>query len=194
MATPHPTTLHRSTPITQDLASKFLSTYLTTATTTPAYQPNAILTESGPISRTAGSSAPNLTLHNLKRVLKGLEGEYLGKQLLPGAETSSDGVKSIIDSNPGGATDADDASVFDDKRKRTEWEDRMRYEQAQEELDGELGARDTTEPTGRDLKELVVVGEEGEEGTGKKRALSEKEKADRKAAKKARRKAEKSGN
>jgi hypothetical protein len=54
--------------------------YLERARTDASLQPNASINESGPVSRTT-SAAPNLILHNLKRVQAGLAGEVLGRDL-----------------------------------------------------------------------------------------------------------------
>ncbi|EYE94777.1 uncharacterized protein EURHEDRAFT_412591 [Aspergillus ruber CBS 135680] len=75
-----PTTLTSNTPIPQSTASAYLSAYLDRASTDPALQPNASISEHGPVSRTT-ASAPNLILHNLKRVQAGLAGEVLGRDL-----------------------------------------------------------------------------------------------------------------
>lgn len=75
-----PTTLTSNTPIPQSTANAFLSAYLDRASTDPALQPNASISEHGPVSRTT-ASAPNLILHNLKRVQAGLAGEVLGRDL-----------------------------------------------------------------------------------------------------------------
>ena len=75
-----PTTLHTTTPISQSAAHDFLAAYLDRANTDPALQPNAAVSEHGPVSRTT-ASAPNLILHNLKRVQAGLAGETLGRDL-----------------------------------------------------------------------------------------------------------------
>ncbi|KKK17662.1 hypothetical protein P175DRAFT_0498058 [Aspergillus ochraceoroseus IBT 24754] len=75
-----PTTIISSKPISQSIAHDFLAAYLDRATTDPALQPNAGISEHGPVSRTT-AAAPNLILHNLKRVQAGLAGEVLGRDL-----------------------------------------------------------------------------------------------------------------
>ncbi|KAF7121649.1 hypothetical protein CNMCM5793_009121 [Aspergillus hiratsukae] len=75
-----PTTILSSKPISQSAAHDFLAAYLDRAATDPALQPNASISEHGPISRTT-AAAPNLILHNLKRVQAGLAGEVLGRDL-----------------------------------------------------------------------------------------------------------------
>ncbi|RAL05854.1 uncharacterized protein BO80DRAFT_421059 [Aspergillus ibericus CBS 121593] len=76
----HPTTILSSKPISQAAAHDFLAAYLDRAATDPALQPNAGISEHGPTSRTT-AAAPNLILHNLKRVQAGLAGEVLGRDL-----------------------------------------------------------------------------------------------------------------
>jgi len=75
-----PTTVHSTQSISQSAAHDFLAAYLTRAATDPALQPNANISEHGPVSRTT-AAAPNLILHNLKRVQAGLAGEVLGQDL-----------------------------------------------------------------------------------------------------------------
>lgn len=75
-----PTTILSTKPISQSAAHDFLAAYLDRAGTDPALQPNSSITEHGPVSRTT-AAAPNLTLHNLKRVQAGLAGEVLGRDL-----------------------------------------------------------------------------------------------------------------
>lgn len=75
-----PTTVLTTKPISQSEAHEFLAMYLERARTDASLQPNASINESGPVSRTT-SAAPNLILHNLKRVQAGLAGEVLGRDL-----------------------------------------------------------------------------------------------------------------
>ncbi|CAG8924675.1 unnamed protein product [Penicillium salamii] len=75
-----PTSVESTTPISQAQAQEFLRAYLDRANTDPSLQPNAGISEHGPVSRTT-AAAPNLILHNLKRVQAGLAGELLGRDL-----------------------------------------------------------------------------------------------------------------
>ncbi|KAE8351462.1 hypothetical protein BDV28DRAFT_19015 [Aspergillus coremiiformis] len=75
-----PTVILSSKSISQSAAHDFLAAYIDLAATDPAYQPNAGVSEHGPVSRTT-AAAPNLTIHNLKRVKAGLAGEVLGRDL-----------------------------------------------------------------------------------------------------------------
>ncbi|OOF97858.1 hypothetical protein ASPCADRAFT_504916 [Aspergillus carbonarius ITEM 5010] len=75
-----PTTILSSKAIPQAAAHDFLAAYLDRAATDPALQPSAGISEHGPTSRTT-AAAPNLILHNLKRVQAGLAGEVLGRDL-----------------------------------------------------------------------------------------------------------------
>ncbi|QGA19446.1 hypothetical protein EYB26_007135 [Talaromyces marneffei] len=75
-----PTTILTSRPISQSAALDFLKAYLDRAANDPSLQPSAMITEHGPASRTT-AAAPNLTLHNLKRIQAGLAGEILGRDL-----------------------------------------------------------------------------------------------------------------
>ncbi|KAJ5426912.1 hypothetical protein PENPOL_c003G03198 [Penicillium polonicum] len=75
-----PVTVQGTQAISQSAAQEFLAAYLDRAATDPSLQPNASISEHGPVSRTT-TSAPNLILHNLKRVQAGLAGELLGRDL-----------------------------------------------------------------------------------------------------------------
>lgn len=88
---------HRSVasiPVPQEIALKYLSTYLEAAKSSPHLLPNARLEPSGP---TAGSSSSSITIHNLQRVEAGLRGEWLAPTLeleednVPIAEGMDDG-------------------------------------------------------------------------------------------------------
>jgi hypothetical protein len=86
-----PTTIHSIRFIPQSAAHDFLSAYLERATTDPALQPNATVSEHGPVSRTT-AAAPNLILHNLKRIQAGLAGEVLSRDLtLPSRDVHDTG-------------------------------------------------------------------------------------------------------
>ncbi|CZT02559.1 hypothetical protein WAI453_002092 [Rhynchosporium graminicola] len=67
-----------SIPVSQDVALKYLTSYLVSAKSSPHLLPNARLEPSGP---TAGSSNSNITIHNLERVEAGLRGEWLAPTL-----------------------------------------------------------------------------------------------------------------
>ncbi|KAJ6179407.1 hypothetical protein N7519_009868 [Penicillium mononematosum] len=71
---------HQNGNPSQSAAQEFLAAYLDRAATDPSLQPNASISEHGPVSRTT-AAAPNLILHNLKRVQAGLAGELLGRDL-----------------------------------------------------------------------------------------------------------------
>lgn len=75
-----PTIVHSTKTISHSAAHDFLAAYLDRAANDPALQPNASISEHGPVSRTT-AAAPNLILHNLKRVQAGLAGEILGRDL-----------------------------------------------------------------------------------------------------------------
>ncbi|TVY57740.1 hypothetical protein LSUE1_G009441 [Lachnellula suecica] len=66
-----------SIPVSQEIALKYLSSYLSATSTNPHLLPNARLEASGP---TAGSSS-SVTIHNLQRVETGLKGEWLAPTL-----------------------------------------------------------------------------------------------------------------
>ncbi|KAL4982589.1 hypothetical protein BDW68DRAFT_55415 [Aspergillus falconensis] len=111
-----PTTILSSKPITQVVAHDFLAAYLDRATTDPALQPNAGISEHGPVSRTT-AAAPNIILHNLKRVQAGLVGSVLGRDL------------AIAEMKEG--AQLAQAQTGDNNAHGT-WEDKAQFEQEQE--------------------------------------------------------------
>ncbi|KAL1987679.1 hypothetical protein VTN96DRAFT_2920 [Rasamsonia emersonii] len=166
-----PTTVLSSKPISQSAAHDFLAAYLDRAATDPALQPNAIISEHGPVSRTT-ASAPNLILHNLKRVQAGLAGEVLGRDL-----TLPTGAQPQQEQNQQGA-DGDATAAGGD------WEDRQKWELT----NGEQQQQQQDETAG----DFAHPGEEmqvDEDGMPVKKKKIDKE--ERKRKKKERRQAEK---
>ncbi|KAL4944901.1 hypothetical protein BDV06DRAFT_219836 [Aspergillus oleicola] len=168
-----PTTILTSTPIPQNIAHDFLSAYLDRATTDPALQPNAGISEHGPVSRTT-AAAPNIILHNLKRVQAGLAGEVLGRDL------------AIAEMREGAAAAQAQAQMQNGGRngggEGAGWEDKKVFEQ-QEQGDDEVDVRSAEVTAGG-----MDVDVDGGEGQGETGALDKEE---RKRLKKERRKAEK---
>lgn len=156
------TTIHSNTPITSSAAHDFLCAYLDRATTDPALQPDASITEHGPTSRTT-ASAPNLALHNLKRVQAGLAGEVLGKDLAIG----------------------EDGNLRGDDVEGEGWEDAKRYEQGQEPVESRA-EEEEEEEGGEGEGEGEGDGMQGvEEGTVDKEERKRRKKERRLAEKRA---------
>ncbi|KAL3468356.1 hypothetical protein BJX64DRAFT_245662 [Aspergillus heterothallicus] len=150
-----PTTILTTKPISQSVAHDFLAAYLDRATTDPALQPNAGISEHGPISRTT-AAAPNIILHNLKRVQAGLAGEVLGRDLAiakmkEGAKRAQNGGDGL-------------------------WEDKNQFEQ-----DQEPGKEREQKPE----DDMMDVDAEGEPRPVDKEERKRKKKERRKAEKKA---------
>lgn len=158
-----PTTILSSKPISQSVAHDFLAAYLDRATTDPALQPNAGISEHGPVSRTT-AAAPNIILHNLKRVQAGLAGEVLGRDL------------AIAEMKEGAQAQAQAQSG----NGEGSWEDKKQFEQEQgvEGNDVNVGGEEAME-----LDNTEVAHEGNAAGT--------LDKEERKKLKKERRKAEK---
>ncbi|KAL5342607.1 hypothetical protein BJX70DRAFT_300628 [Aspergillus crustosus] len=112
-----PTTILASKPISRSTAHDFLAAYLDRATTDPALQPNAGISEHGPVSRTT-AAAPNIILHNLKRVQAGLAGEVLGRDL------------AIAKMKEGAQAQAQ--AQAQGNNRESAWEDKGQFEQEQE--------------------------------------------------------------
>ncbi|KAI9876200.1 MAG: hypothetical protein M1830_007050 [Pleopsidium flavum] len=139
---------HDSRPISPSTALSLLSTFITNAATDPSLQPNALLTESGPVSSTSGSST-GLTIHNLKRVEAGLKGEHLGADL-SFAKFGGEGLPDLqfgIDGPEGqGANKSGNEAVgqgVEGGLGEDGWQDVQAYEREQEMTEGEIGERNT---------------------------------------------------
>ena len=138
---PPPTTILSTKSISQSAAHGFLSAYLDRATTDPALQPNSFITEHGPVSRTT-ASAPNLTLHNLKRVQAGLAGEVLGRDLtLDKLDVDAEQGSGLESSNSKNATSNTDG-----------WEDAHKWQQ--EAAGDDEGVDDGRDGTGQQTMDV----------------------------------------
>ncbi|KAL4781192.1 hypothetical protein BJX76DRAFT_22324 [Aspergillus varians] len=154
-----PTTILSSKPITQTVAHDFLAAYLERATTDPALQPNAGISEHGPVSRTT-AAAPNIILHNLKRVQAGLAGEVLGRDL------------AIADMKEGAQAQAQV------ENGEGAWEDKKQFEQDQGAEGNDVNVRS------EEVMDVDNVEDEGEGSLDKeerKRLKKERRKAEKKA-------------
>lgn len=131
-------TTHRIPPST---ALTLISSYLQASTTNPSLHPDALLTESGPLS----ASTDGLTLHNLRRIQAGLRGDNLGADLtfskfggqgLPDLHHAAGGAPGPIISGTGRRDDggADEVVVEG-------WQDREEFEREQEVVVGADGGR-----------------------------------------------------
>lgn len=145
-----PTRHHSTRPVSPTTALALLSTYIANAAEDPSLQPNALLTERGPISSSSGSST-GLTIHNLKRVEAGLKGEHLGADL-NFAKFGGEGLPDLqMGGREGGEWDGEvngsltvgDGGEVDEERKAGQdgWQDMQAYEREQEITEGEVGAR-----------------------------------------------------
>ncbi|MCJ1229970.1 hypothetical protein MMC12_006641 [Toensbergia leucococca] len=157
---------HSTHPITPSHALSLLTAYLTATTTDASLHPNALLSESGPISATTGANT-GLVLHNLRRVEAGLRGENLGVDLSfgkVGGLPLLEGWQGELEGGGGGE----------------EWQDRGEFERSQEVTVGEVGERGVGSGVG--------VGIEGVEVPRVEETKSSGDKLERKKRKKERRK------
>lgn len=160
-----PTTILSSKPISQSAAHDFLAAYLDRAATDPALQPNASISEHGPISRTT-AAAPNLILHNLKRVQAGLAGEVLGRDL------------TLAKINAGEALQGESGD-------NVVWEDPTKHEQVAADDAMDDGEEERGEDDEEQEQQLGRVGGEADEHTVDKEERRRKKKERRLAEKRA---------
>jgi hypothetical protein len=134
-----------------------------------------MITEHGPASRTT-AAAPNLTLHNLKRIQAGLAGEILGRDL--SLTTATEAAARTPKKNKGGEKQEGQEEQWENKEK---WE----LEQGQ----GLGGDEDGTELLNTTTGEEIEVDGDGMPVTGviskeeRKRRKKERRLAERKTRK-----------
>lgn len=168
-----PTTILTSRPISQSAALDFLKAYLDRAANDPSLQPSAMITEHGPASRTT-AAAPNLTLHNLKRIQAGLAGEILGRDLSLTTPTEAAAARTPKKSKGGEKGEG----------QEEQWENKEKWELEQGQALG--GDEDGTELLNTTTGEEIEVDEEGMPVTGpiskeeRKRIKKERRLAERK--------------
>ena len=174
----HPTKILKTEQISQSAAHDFLAAYLNRAATDPSLQPDSTLSPHGPVSANTGA-APNLVIHNLKRVQAGLAGEILGKDL---TLTNQAGVFELqshqfTDGQNWSGQNAQDGA-------NDGWQDLQRFEREQVDLvEGGDGVEEADDAEGK------TEGQEDADGS----SAPQKEtvdKEERKRKKKERRKAE----
>ena len=140
--------------MSQSHALSLLSAYLAAATKETYLHPNALLTESGPITPSLGAHTMGVVLHNLKRVEAGLRGQQLGADLtfreyggegLPDMFVTSKGLPRLPSDGLDGAPNASvggRASGGDVEGNGVEWQDKTEFDREQEVTQGEIGERD----------------------------------------------------
>ncbi len=145
MTTCYPPIHHHSTNhIPTSTALSLLSAYLEATTTDPALHPNALLTDSGPITTSSGANI-GLVLHNLKRVEAGLKGEQLGADLTFekfGGEGLPDLMVDHAFSEPSGILVGRPERQRQEQELEGEWQDKEDFERQQDVMRGKIGQRD----------------------------------------------------
>lgn len=175
MVTSYPPIHHHSTTrISQPKALNFLSAYLEAANTDPSLHPNAMLTQKGPATPSAGPNT-GLVLHNLNRIEAGLGGEHLGADLTfqnYGGEGQPD---MMVGNTIAGANEIPIGGL-DRQGQELEggWQDKEEFEREQEIVEGEIGKRDN-----------AINGASGEKGGRVPKVEATKCRDDKKARKQA---------
>lgn len=177
-----PTTHHSTRSVSPATALTLLSTYIANATTDASLQPNALLTERGPITSNSGSST-GLTIHNLKRVEAGLKGEHLGADL-SFAKFGGEGLPDIQMGDGdagvngyGGAVEGREEGEGEGEGEGG-WQDMQAYEREQEITEGEVGPRHSGVQDGGEVPR-VKESTSGKNKDERRRNKKEKRKKDR---------------
>ena len=181
-----------SIPVTQDVALKYLQTYLEATKSSPHLLPNARLESSGP---TVGTSSSSVTMHNLQRVEAGLRGEWLAPSL-DLEENNVKVAKGMDDgTNTGEGGEGDHMQVDG-------WQDLHEYQREQSIEEGDIvpsqtavaqdGEGETLEINEQQLPQLKKAkGNHGDVIATEERPKKAKDKEVRKQEKKARHKEQK---
>ncbi|KAL8843612.1 MAG: hypothetical protein Q9170_000116 [Blastenia crenularia] len=136
-----PTRNHHTTCIPPSRAQQLLAEFLEDTVTNPSLHPNAILTEDGPVNR---SASMGLVLHNLKRVEAGLRGEHIAADL-SFKNFGGEGLPYLMGdavTNGGGGKEGN--RIVAEKDQGADWQDKDEYEREQAVEQGELGSRTNT--------------------------------------------------
>ena len=129
---------HSSQAISTSHAQQLLADFLERSATDSSLYPNALLTEDGPVNR---SATMGLVLHNLKRVEAGLRGEHLAADLSFknfGGEGLPN-IKGNLVTNGGGEKGREKG--IGDEGHDVDWQDKDEYEREQAVEQGEIGPR-----------------------------------------------------
>ncbi|MCJ1405001.1 hypothetical protein MMC11_008227 [Xylographa trunciseda] len=172
-----PHRLHSSRQIAPQEALSLLSSYLEATTVESYLQPNALLTEGGPVSATSGPNT-GLVIHNLRRVEAGLRGQHLTADLLadeydykgqPDQQSFRNAMnQSALTALPNGNVASADVDIGLDG-----WQDKTEFEREQDITQGEVGDRlqGVTDLQGEDVKvpQVHVTRTHGEKEDRKRR-------------------------
>ena len=120
-----------SLPVSQEIALKFLTSYLDATKTTPHLLPNARLEPNG-VTAVSGSS---ILIHNLERVQAGLRGEWLA----PVLDLEDGGAESAVEVKVAGGLEGPKGDNMDVDG----WQDLDEYQREQSIEEGEVGPRQT---------------------------------------------------
>ena len=131
---------HSSKRISASSAQKLLSAFLEESITDPSLHPNALLTETGPVTPSSGANT-GLVLHNLRRVEAGLWGEHLAADLTFEAFSGQGfpGLNRVSSFN--GDQGRRENGVEAGTEPEEGWQDKAEYEREQAIIEGEVGSR-----------------------------------------------------
>ena len=171
---PPPHRLVSSTPVDVATAASILQDYLTNSEAHPHLHPDALITPTGVTFSSHGGPAGGVVMHNLRRIVAGLRGEFLEPEPTPEPEEQVAEGEAAWKGKKGKGT----KTTFIDGNE-FEWQDKEVYEQEQGEIEvGEIFERSNVVQDGGEEPEVEVE----VEVTGEKR----KSKEDRKKEKKER--------
>jgi hypothetical protein len=150
---PAPSRHVSSTPVSIDAASRMLQTYIANSERHPHLHPDAHITPLGVQFAAQSGSGGGILLHNLRRVLAGLNGEFLEPEKTPEPEETADDAFGASKYSNKGQLKKDFSTSTDD-----DWQDKAAYEAEQGSIDvGELGDRSNVHGDGGVEPEVQIT-------------------------------------
>jgi hypothetical protein len=162
---PHRTISSKS--VTAADASSILDRYLKNSTKHPHLHPDAQITQNGVVQFSSfGGPQGGVVLHNLRRVVAGLHGEYLEPEGTPEPE---DGAGESTGGMQIGGSKKDKRNKSGDSSKPQGWQDRAEYEREEGVMEiGEIGDRSNFVQECGEMPEVQVTSGEPTKSDKKK--------------------------
>jgi hypothetical protein len=168
---PPPHRLVSSTPIDVSTAASILQDYINNSEAHPHLHPDALITPTGVTFSSHGGPAGGVVMHNLRRIVAGLRGEFLEPEPTPEPEEQVAEGEETWKGKKGKGT----KTTFIDENE-FEWQDKEVYEQEQGEIEvGEIFDRSNVVQDGGEEPEVEVTGEKRKSKEERKKEKKERD-------------------